>query len=187
MAVAYEPMRLVRSTGEGFPLMKRPPEGATKTFKFGVPIMLASGLATEVTFSGADIVYGVSSEAAHNLAVAATAEELSIETPPNQASAKVIPVGAPIKDGTIGCYAANGANEFSIMLKDGQVYTAALNGGTYGITKDGTTGFWYVDTAVTTGNSAVVQIIGLDSSSPNTVAAGARVFVRFLSTKRVFA
>lgn len=187
MSVAYEPIRLYRSTGEGFPLMKHPPEGATKTFKLGVPLVLSSGLAQECAFGAPEIVYGVSSEAGHNLAVAATAEELSVETPPNQASAKVIPLGAPIKDGTVGCYAANGQNEFSVMLLDGQVYTNAMNGGTYGLTKDVTSGFWYLDNTDTTGDNAVAVCTGVDPSSPNSATLGARVTFRFKSTLRVFA
>lgn len=186
MAVAYEPIRLYRTSGEGFPLMKTPPEAATQTFKVGVPIVLSSGNAQEAAFGGAEIVYGVSAEAGHNLAVAATAEELSVETPPNMPSAKVVPLGAPIKDGTLKVYAADGKNEFTIMLKDTQVYTAAMNGTTYGLTKDGSSGFWYLDNTDTTGDNAVAKVIGVDPSSPNTAAGGARVVFQFIPSLRAF-
>lgn len=186
MAVSYEPIRLYRVLGEGFPLIKHPPEAATQTCKQGVPMVLSSGNAQECAFGGAEIVYGVSVEAGHNLAVAATAEELSVATPPNQASAKTIPLGAPIKDGTIGVYAADGRNEFSVMLKDGQVFTAAMVGTTYGLTKD-SGGYWYLDNTDTTGDNAVATVTGLDSSSPNTVAGGARVSFIFKASLRAFA
>jgi hypothetical protein len=185
MAVSYEPIRLYRVLGEGFPLVKTPPEAATQTHKEGVPVVLSSGNSQECAFGGAEIVYGVAITTGHNLAVAATAEELSVGTPPNQASAKIVPVGAPIKDGTISVYAADGRNEFSIMLKDGQVYTAAMRGGTYGLTKD-SGGYWYLDNTDTTGDNAVAVVTGVDSSSPNTAAGGARVTFVFKSTLRAF-
>lgn len=186
MAVAYEPIKLAYSHGEGFPAMIRESEGASKTFKIGVPLVLSSGNLQECAFGGAEIVYGVSSEAAHNLTAANTAEELSIETPPNQSSAKVIPVGAPIKDGKIGCYKANGSNVFSIMLKDGQVFAQSMIGSTFGLTKDATSGFWYLDNTDTTGDNAVAKCLGVDPSSPNTVAAGARVYFMFAASLRYF-
>lgn len=185
MAVSYEPIRLYRVTGEGAPLVKHPPEAATQTFAQGVPLVLSSGNAQEAAFGGAEIVYGVSVEAGHNLAVAGTAEELSVATPPNQASAKTIPLGAPIKDGTIGVYAADGRNEFSIMLKDTQVYTAGMRGNTYGLTKDTT--YWYLDNTDTTGDNAVATVTGVDPSSPNTATGGARVTFIFKASLRAFA
>ena len=187
MAVSYEPFRLARTSGEGSPRMIREAEAATQTFKTGVPLVLSSGTVQEAAFAGAEIVYGVSTEDGHNLTTANTAEELSIGTPPNMASAKIIPVGAPIKDGKCGVYAADGRNMFSGMLKDGQVFTQAMVGATYGITKDATSGFWYVDNTDTTGDNEVVRIVGVDSSSPNTAAGGARVFFEFIAALRYFA
>jgi hypothetical protein len=186
MAVSYEPMRLIRTSGEGAPLMKHPSENASSTFKEGVPLTLVSGVAQECAFGAAEIVYGVSAEAGHNLTTDGTAEELSIATPPNMPLAKTIPIGAPIKDGTIACYAADGRNEFSIMLANGQVYTAAMLGATFGITKDATSGYWYLDNTDTTGDNEVVVVTGLDSSSPNSATLGARVFVQFISSLRAF-
>lgn len=187
MAVSYEPIRLIRSYGDGGALMKHPPEAATATFKEGVPVYLVTGNAAETTFAAAQTVYGVSAEAAHNLTTAGTAEELSVATPPNQSSAKTIPVGAPIKDGTLGVYAADGRNEFSIALKDGQVYASTMLGGTYGLTKDSSSGYWYLDNTDTTGDNAVAKVTGLDSSSPNSATLGARVFFQFIASLRAFA
>lgn len=186
MAVAYEPIRLARSVGEGAPRIVSPPEGATKTHKEGVPMVLSSGNAQEAAFGGAEIVYGVSIHVGQNLAVAGTAEDLSIGTPPNMSSAKIIPIGAPIKDGYAHMYAADGRNTFYIMLKDGQVFTAAMVGATFGLTKDGTSLYWYMDNTDTTGDNAVAICRGVDPASPNTVALGARVLFQFVSTLRAF-
>lgn len=187
MAVSYEPIKLARSIGEGAPYMVGPPEGASKTFKDGVPVVLSSGLAQEAAFGGPEIVYGVSAEPAHNLAVAGTAEELSVASVPNMSSAKVIPMGAPIKDGTLRTYAANGDNRFSIMLKDGQVFTNAMIGGTFGLFKDGTSGYWYLDNTDTSGDNAVAVVAQVDPSSPNSATLGARVIFFFKDTLRAFA
>lgn len=186
MAVAYEPIRLARSVGEGAPRIVSPPEGATKTHKEGVPMVLSSGNAQEAAFGGPEIVYGVSIHVGQNLAVAGTAESISIGTAPNMASSAIIPIGAPIEDGYAHMYAADGRSTFYIMLKDGQVFTNAMVGGTYGLTKDATSGYWYLDNTDTSGDNAVAVVRGVDPSSPNTVALGARVLFQFLSTLRAF-
>jgi len=181
--MAYEPIAAVRvDSGLGFPQMDRAPEAASKTFKQGVPLVLASGYLQEAAFSGAEIVYGVSSESAHNLSVAGTATDLSEGAPINQPSAKIIPVGAWMRDGNVGFYAANGRTVFSIKLKDTQTFSQALiaAGTLYGLTKDGTSGFWYLDTTDTSGDNAVARLVGVDPND-NT-----RVYFQFDSTKRYF-
>lgn len=186
MAVSYEPIRLAYSQGEGAPAFIRESEGASKTFNQGVPLVLSSGHLQECAFSGAEIVYGVSSEPAHNYTTANTAQEDSIGAPLNQPNAKTIAVGTPIKDGKIGVYKANGLNVFSAMLKDGQVFTQAMVGATYGLTKDATSGFWYVDNTDTSGDNEVVTITGVDPSSPNSATLGARVYFTFVAALRQF-
>lgn len=188
--VAYEPIKAYRRTaGLGFPAMSRFPESATQTFKMGAPLTLSAGYLIEAAFSSADIVYGVSSEPAHNLATSGTAQDLSEGTAPNQASSVITPVGAWPRDGKIGLYEANGDTVFSISLKATQTYSAALitNPATlYGLTKDSTSGFWYLDTSDTSGNNAVAHLLGMDSSSPNTSAGGCRVYFQFASAARFF-
>ena len=169
--------------------MERQLESATQTFKNGVPLTLSSGYLIEASFSGADIVYGVSSEPAHNLATSGTAQQLSEGTAQNQASSVITPVGAWIRDGKIGLYRADDENIFSISLKATQTFSQALivNPATlYGLTKDGTTGFWYLDTSDTSGNNAVAILLGVDPSCPNTSAGGCRVFFKFAPSKRFF-
>lgn len=181
--MAFEPIRAVRvDTGPGFPQMDRFPEAASKTFKTGVPLTLASGFLQECAFSGADIVHSVSAEDAHNLSVAGTAQELSEGTPPNQPSAKITPIGAWMRDGNVGAYAANGKTIFSIKLNTGQTFSQALiaSGVLYGLTKDATSGFWFLDTTDTSGNNAVARIVGVDPGD-NT-----RVWIQFDASKRYF-
>jgi hypothetical protein len=116
----------------------------------------------EAAFGGAEIVVGFSVEPGHNLTVAATAEPAYSEgTPPNQSSAKIIPVGAWNRDGTIGFYEANGQNVFLASLKSGQTFAQSyvLASTWYGLTKDATTGFWYVDLTDTAGDNAVCQLV----------------------------
>lgn len=161
--MAYRPIVAVQTlSGVGVPAQDRLGEKATQTFKMGVPLVFSAGVLQEAAFGGAETVVGVSVEAGHNLAVAETAEQgFSEGNPPNQAGAKIIPVGAWMKDGKIGFYKASGENVFLASLKVGQTYSSALlvAGTYYGLTKDGTTGFWYIDTTVTVGNSAVVQLV----------------------------
>ncbi len=185
--VSYEPIKLVRQmNGLGFPSMERASEAATQTFLTGAPLVLSGGHLQECAFGGAEVVYGVSAEPGHNLTVAGTKEEgYSEGTAPNQASSKIIPHGAWPKDGLIGVYRADGNNIFSIALKAGQVFTQAMVGTTYGITKDAG-GYWYLDNTDVAGDNAVATCIGVDDSAPNTATGGARVFFQFISTLRFF-
>jgi hypothetical protein len=163
--MAYRPIVAVQTlNGVGVPAQDRLGEKASQTFKQGVPLVLSSlGFLQEAAFGAAEIVVGVSVEPGHNLTTAATAEQGTSEgTPPNQASARIIPVGAWMRDGLMGFYKANSNNVFLASLKSGQTYdTAYLLASTYyGLTKDGTTGYWYIDLTDTAGDNAVVQLVG---------------------------
>lgn len=187
--VSYEPVKAVKvlSSMGNSPQLKRELEAASQTFQIGVPVKLdGSNNIVECTFSGADLVYGFSSEHAHNLTTAATAQDLSEGAPQNQVSAITTPVGAWIRDGRCGVYVANAQTVFSVALFAGQVFTQAMVGLTYGLTKDSTSGFWYLDNTDTTGNNAVFEVLENDSNAPNTAAGGARVFGQVIASKRVF-
>lgn len=188
--VSYEPIQAVRMSGSqgATPAVTRQLEAATQTYKVGVPTRLVSGYLQECAFSGADIVYGISNEPAHNLTASGVAQDSSEGTPQNQASAITTAVGAWPRDGRCGVYNADGQNVFSIALLTGQVFTQALlaAGTLYGLTKDNTSGFWYLDPTDTSGNNAVAELLGVDPSCPNTVAGGCRVFFRFAPSKRFF-
>lgn len=182
--MAYRPIVAVRTlSGTGFPAQDRWGEKAHLTMPQGVPLMLSGGYVLEADFSGgASVVAGVSVEPAHNLDTDATAKYSSEGTPPNQSSAVITPVGAWIKDGTMGFYLADGRNVFLISLKSGQTFDATKNGGgPYSLTKDGTTGFWYLDYTATGANASVaIPVDGV--SDDNTL-----VLFQFKSTQRTFA
>lgn len=186
--VSYEPIKAVRLLGGlGFPVMLRVPENALETFVIGAPLVMSGGYLQECAFGGAEIVYGVAAENAHYLATDGLASDgYSEGSPQNQPTAKIIPVGAWAKDGKIGIYAADGKTVFSAALKAGQVFTQAMVNTTYGITKDATSGFWYVDNTDVAGDNVVAKVLGVDDSAPNTTTGGARVFFQFLSTLRAF-
>lgn len=187
--VSYEPIKAVRvlSSQGATPQHVRQAENAGETFKMGTPVKLdANGHITACTFAAPETVYGVASEAGHNLTTDNTAQDLNDGTVPNQTSAVVTPIGAMIRDGKCGVYAANGQTVFSIALKATQVFTEAMVGVTYGIFKDATSGFWYLDNTDTIGDNAVATVVGNDSAAPNTSAGGARVFFIFKASLRAF-
>lgn len=188
--VSYEPIKAVRvlSSNAATPFMIRQLEAATQTWQQGVPLRLVSGYLQECTYAAADICYGVSAEHAHNLTTAGTAQDENEGSPPNQPSGVTTAVGAWPRDGACGTYGADGRTVFSIALKAGQVFTQAMliAGTLYGLTKDNTSGFWYLDNTDTAGNNAVAELLGVDSSCPNTVAGGCRVFFQFAAAARYF-
>jgi hypothetical protein len=203
--ISYEPIKAVQVLSQqgATPAALRTPEAAIQTFNIGVPIRLVAGYTQECTFGAADTVYGVSSERAHNYTNAGGGvtfglpytippsvelNEPASSPPPNQPSAVVIPMGAAPRDGQLGLYEANGQTVFSIALKVGQVFTIGLliPGTLYGLTKDGTSTFWFLDTTVVGGNSGVASLIGMDPNSPNDGVNGTRVFFQFASARRAF-
>lgn len=183
--MAYRPIRLAYNTA-GLQSLLSAAEGATQTFKQGAVLRLSGGNAvhadTADPWVSADVVFGVSAEDAHNLAVANTAEVLSIGTPPGQVSAKITPLGAPIENGKILMYRADGANVFSISLANAQTYSQALMipGVYYTLKNDAVSGFWYLDITDTTGNNAVAEIVGPVDGDPT-----ACLFI-FKATQRYF-
>lgn len=183
---AVKPVKILSSQGVT-PTSQRQLEAATQTFNYGVPLMLnASQYIVEFSSAAANLVYGVAQEPAHNLVTPGVAQDLNQKSPPNQPGAITTPIGAWPVDGRMGLYEANGQTVFSIALKLGQVFTQSMIGGTFGLTKDATSGFWFLDNTVTTGNSAVAICLENDSSAPNSATYGARVFFTFAQAKRVF-
>lgn len=180
MPSGYEPVRCVRTMeGVGIPTQLRLPEGASKTFPAGTPVSLSSGYLVESTFGGSQLVAGIAAEAGHNLAAAGTAEDMNIGDPPNQSSAVVTPVGAPVKDGNLALYVANARNVFRAKLKSTEVFAVTLVDSTrYELKKDGTTLNWYIDTTSSgTNDEHCVNIIGMDPSTANTAGYVAVFFV----------
>lgn len=203
--ISYEPIKpaWVLSQQGALPAAIRTPEAATQTFQLGVPTMLSGGFVVELSTAAANIVYGVSSEKAHNYFTAGGGVSFGLPyiippgtelnepasgPPPNQPNAVIIPMGAAPRDGQNGNYEANGQTVFSIALKVGQTFTLSLvaPGTLYGLVKDPTTGFWYLDTTITAGNAAVASLIAEDPNSPNDGINGTRVFFLFAASRRAF-
>ena len=168
--MAYGPIQLAYTAPGAAQTLYEAAEGATQTFRQGTVVKLSSGNAvqgdTNDPWGAADVVLGVSAEDAHNLTTANTAEDgYSIGAPIGQSSAKIIPVGVPVKNGNVLLYKADGLNVFRISLKSGQTFSQSLvvAGSYYTLKYDSTTTFWYLDSSDTTGNNAVAEIVGGDS------------------------
>lgn len=176
--MAYEPIRFARLVqGSGMPPMVRAPEGASKTFAQGVPVVLSSGNVQEAAFGGSEVVYGFSMEPAHNLSVAGTEEQGYSEATPVNQTGRTIPVGAWMKDGKCQVVLATGNTVFRAKLLVGQVFTQALVSTTrYALKKDTT--YWYIDnTDSGTNDEHAAQIVGVDPASPNSVTDAAVLFI----------
>lgn len=192
--VSPEPIQAVRVTGSSAatPASTRAPESAAQTFQRGVPTMLSAGYQVEWDPSAPNIIYGMSQEGGHNLTTSGTAQDESEGTPQNQPSAITTAVGAWPRDGNIGVYNADGKNVFSAALLSAggvsQLFTQALiiAGTLYKLVKDATSGFWVIDTTVTVGDAAVVELLGVDSTCPNSTTGGCRVFFQIAAAKRYF-
>lgn len=184
--MAYGPIQLAYTAPGAAQTLYEAAEGATQTFKQGTIVKLSSGMAvagdTNDPWGSADVVLGVSAEDAHNLTTANTAQELSIGTPIGQSSASIVPLGAPIKNGKVLLYKADGLNVFRISLKSGQTFAQSLvvAGSYYTLKYDSTTTFWYLDSTDTTGNNAVAEIVGGDSLDTS------KVLFRFKAAQRYF-
>lgn len=199
--ITYEPIKALKvlNAQGNSPAIFRVPEAATQTGNLGIPTMLdGSGNQVPWTTGSANIIYGITSEPFHNYASAGsipsggnqllTDTPYSAATPPNQPNALITPPGSWPADGLMGVYAANNDTVFSIVMKLGQTFTESLMiaGTLYGLTKDATSGFWFLDNTVTSGNSAVASLLGMDSSSPNDGTNGTRVFFQVAAAKRYF-
>lgn len=180
--MGYQPITLTHSGGQVQALYEAP-EAATQTFKPGTPLRIVAGFvaAADSVWAAADIIIGFSKADGQNLTVSGIAEDgISVQTPIGIPGGKIIPVGAPIKNGRSQYTKADALNVFSISLQAGQVFTQALviPGTAYGLNKDATTGYWYIDSTDTVGNNAVAEIINVDPSDAT------KVRFRIIATRR---
>jgi hypothetical protein len=71
-------------------------------------------------------------------------------------------MGAPLSDGQMGFYVANDQVWFKAKTDSAHTLAQADIGAIYGLTKDGTCNYWYVDTTITAVNSgACVRVTEL--------------------------
>lgn len=159
-------------TGTANPGEKRLLEKAAQTFLIGTPLSVevASGFViacAAITNAATAIIAGFAVEPASNLTTNGVAKTLTYGSVQNQASAALIPFGAPPNDGTVGMAIAtddvyfigtcgHGATAANATLAQTDV------GAIFGLTKDLGNNLWYVDKNITTvGTGACVQIMDL--------------------------
>lgn len=165
-AVPITIWQLLGSTA-ALPQQKRLPEGASKTFKVGVPVVLTTGaIAESGVITGAATIVGFSSEPAHNLTTLGTApiggSGTTFGSVPNQSSAVNVPIGAPMADGNCGVYIASNETIFQGKTASNYTITGATRGAIFGLTKDSGTAQWFVDTDITAANSgAILEVVDL--------------------------
>lgn len=166
--------RQVLTGSAGVAQVQRSFEKATQTYLQGTPVQYDVAGATGfiiacpamVSVATAHIT-GISLEPGANLTTSGTAKTLTTGfQPPNQASAVVIPIGAPPNDGTTGFVVASDDNLFQGIFGDSTDNTLAVlaqallaTGVGFGLTKDAGNNFWYVDNAkITAAAGACVEI-----------------------------
>ncbi len=172
-------------------------EEAGQTFASNTPVQVDSstdgGLAV---WDGATItigIAGISYEAASNLGSTGAGAPVPLQpfsgpgavagtfgTVPNEASAKNIAHGAPLNDGRCGLWENVADTVFAAAFGTTNAATTPLVtdvGKAYGMTKETTSPYWYIDKAKT-GASAVATVVDLDPRVP--AAPGSLVFFTFL-------
>jgi hypothetical protein len=150
-------------------VQRRLAEKAAQTFLIGTPVQVdvATGFlfaAPAITSAATALIAGFSAEPANNLSSSGVAKTLTYGSVQNQASAVLIPVGAPPNDGTMGFHEAVDSTIFVGTLGNSataaNATTAQTNmGAIFGLTKDAGNNYWYIDNNITTvAGGACVQI-----------------------------
>lgn len=167
------------------PYTSAQPEKAGQTFAFGTPVQLASGYvqAWDGTTVSAGIL-GIAESFGLNLGsnglgaptppfggITGSGAIQTYGTVPNEPNAVNIALATPISDGRTLYMEPNQDNIFQALF-DNSAGTVAADwtpvqadlGVNYGLTKDASAPYWYVDKNKT-GASAVLQIVGLPAGS----------------------
>jgi len=182
----------VIGSSDALPLTQRLPQNTSQTFNAGTPVSLSSGYiqATGTVNSTTVVIAGIAQQPGDNLSSAGVApiggSKVTFGSVPNQTAAVNIPIGAPMADGNTGVYVANNNTIFYGVVDGAHTTAAADIGSIYGLTKDGTTSNWFVDTTITTaGGGACVEVlefvdpVGTGFQGSTTTTTGGRVAFRF--------
>ena len=165
----------IRNNASGVAQGDRKLEKATQTFLQGTPVQVDVAGATgfliacpTMSSAATAIIAGMSQEPGHNLTTSGVGLVLTTGfKPPNQPSANVYPIGAPLSDGTCGLWVGDDTTVFVGIYGDSAtaanaVLAQAQVNAIRGLTKDGGNNFWYVDNNITTvGTGACVEILFL--------------------------
>lgn len=190
-AVPFNPYKLLNAQGNLFSIM-RLKEKASNTQLQGTPCFVdTTGFCLERTAidDGTKVVAGITLEIASNLTTSGVPKTLTYGSVQNQSSAVNIPMGAPLEDGTLGFYVANSNSLFSGKTDTAHLLAQTDIGGIagtslFGITKDATTGFWFVDTTITAvASGACVEVVELIDPVGT---AGGLVAFRFMAIRQQF-
>lgn len=190
MAITPQPIEVVSTISGNSPRGARIAEAATQTFKLGTPVEL-DGSGNVAAWDGTTItlgIAGITTEPGANLTTAGTALTVTFGSVPFQSSAVNIPRGAPFNDGKNGFFVGDDDTVYRATFgNNGNAATPAKTdvGIAYGMTKDATSGFWYVDKNKTGGN-AVLRITEQDPRD-GTVSAGTVRFVFLKASIQVVA
>lgn len=167
------------------PYTSAQPEKAGQTFAFGTPVQLSGGYVQ--AWDGATVtagILGIAESFGLNLAsnglgaptppfggITGTGAIQTYGSVPNEPNAVNIALATPISDGRTLYMEPNQDNIFQALFDNsaGNVAadwtpTQADLGVNYGLTKDATKPYWYVDKNKT-GANAVLQIVGLPAGS----------------------
>lgn len=155
---------MVVANAGNMPVIRNFSEDAAQTFLTGVPTKLVAGYLQEcgaITDAASAVIAGISAEFAHNLASAGVGVPLNYGKVQNQASAVLIPSGAPLALGTLLTFLAHEQTYFIGKTDDAHALAVTDVGTIYGLTK-GSNNFWFVDSSkTTTGTGACIEVIAL--------------------------
>lgn len=163
--MAAVPITVHKVLGHGAqaPEIRRIAEHATQTFQAGTPVQIdADGFLIESPAqSSAILCAGISLEPGHSLTSDGVPKHLTYGAVQNQASAVLIPVGAPPSDGKCGFVVAGPSIIFKGKLRAAGSVAQTLLNQLAGLVED-TNHFWYVDETVTNpASGALVEIVEL--------------------------
>ena len=146
--MAYTPIAPYKVAGAQvgqFPMLRLPENAGVSALR-GVPVRITAGMADEAaTMDATNLIAGFSAEFFHNLTTDNTPKHLTYGSVPNQASAVIIPGGAPPSDGKVGIYVATDDVLFRGKLLSSQSLALTDLPKFAGLIKDGTSGQWYID------------------------------------------
>jgi hypothetical protein len=178
VATPIKPWKPPLGSGTALPVIRRMAEKAGQSIANGplgtpcqVDVAGATGFIIEnpaIVSVATAIIAGFTVEPFNNLTSSGVAQVQSTGyAVQNQSSAKVIAIGSPPNDGTIGFYQAIDETTFvgtlgnSNTAANATVAQADLTK-TFGLTQDATNKFWYIDNFITTAaNGACVEIVEL--------------------------
>jgi hypothetical protein len=147
----------VNNATHALPQILRMAEAANVTVNAGTPVAITTaGYLAERLQTGpptARYIAGFTTEAGHNLTVPALppvgGSGLYYGSVPSQINARNVPLGAPMADGALGIHVANDETEFVGATISTYALATTDLGNQFGISKDATTGNWYLDPLAT--------------------------------------